>query len=332
MLVYHQKMQQMADHRFDQIVQILKPGDLLVFNDSRVLPAKLVLQRTTGWRTNGLFVAERQLGQWVMLIKSRGRCRIGETLDVIAPDVRPAAKVKLRSRETGGLWVVDVTPELPSAVFLNDYGYMPLPPYIEQARKQSGHNRTRPEDQTEYQTVYAQHPGSLAAPTAGLHFTDAVLDRLAEKGVRRAHITLHIGLGTFLPITASHLADHHMHSESFSIESGALRLLCEQHQSGGRIIAVGTTAVRALEAAATHILTGDDLTAPFTASTDMLIAPGYKFQLCDGLLTNFHLPRTTLLALVAAKIGLGPLHQCYQHAVANRYRFFSYGDAMLITD
>lgn len=332
MLVYHQNTKQIADYRFDQIVEQLHPGDLLVFNDSSVLPAKLILQRSTGWRTNGLFVAERKMGEWVMLIKSRGRCRVGERLDVIAPDGAPAGIVELLSRNADGHWVVRIAPELPPAAFLSERGYMPLPPYIEQARKRHNHRSYRPEDRLEYQTVYAKHPGSLAAPTAGLHFTDTVLHRLAEKGVRRTSITLHIGLGTFLPVTAANLADHHMHFESFTIEPAAAQLLREQHRGGRRIIAVGTTSVRAIEAAADEIINGGDTEVPISASTDLLIAPGYQFRLCDGLLTNFHLPRTTLLALVAAKIGLAELHQCYNHAVAKRYRFFSYGDAMLILD
>ncbi len=332
MLVFHQKTGQIADQRFDQIVDLLRPGDLLVFNDSSVLPAKLILQRPTGWRTSGLFVAERNMGEWVMLIKSRGRCRVGEKLDVIAPDGTPAGTVELLSKNADGHWVVRIAPELPPVAFLSERGYMPLPPYIEQARKKHGHGSHRPEDRLEYQTVYAKHPGSLAAPTAGLHFTDAVLQRLTEKGIRRTSITLHIGLGTFLPVTAANLADHHMHFESFSIEPAAVKLLRDQHRDGGRIIAVGTTSVRAIEAAAEEIIHGGDMAAPVSASTDLLIAPGYQFRLCHGLVTNFHLPRTTLLALVAAKIGLAALHQCYNHAVANRYRFFSYGDAMLILD
>ena len=332
MLVYHQKTGQIADCRFDQIVEQLKPDDLLVFNDSSVLPAKLILQRPTGWRTSGLFVAERHMGEWVMLIKSRGRCRIGEKLDVIAPDGTVAGTVELLSKNTDGHWVVRVAPELSPVVFLSELGYMPLPPYIEQARKKNGHGSYRPEDRLEYQTVYARHPGSLAAPTAGLHFTDAVLQRLAEKGIRRTSITLHIGLGTFLPVTTTNLADHHMHFESFSIEPAAVKLLKDQHEAGGRIIAIGTTSVRAIEAAAEEIINGADAANPISTSTDLLITPGYKFRLCDGLVTNFHLPRTTLLALVAAKIGLAELHECYRHAVASRYRFFSYGDAMLIVD
>jgi len=332
MLVYHQKVGRIADHRFDQIVDLLTPGDLLVFNDSSVLPAKLILQKPTGWRTSGLFVSERSPGHWMVLIKSRGRCRIGEIFDVIAPDGKPAGTAELLSKDADGHWMVHVTPELPPALFLNVRGHMPLPPYIERARKKSGHGTERPEDRLEYQTVYARHPGSLAAPTAGLHFTEAVLNRLTERGVRFTNITLHIGLGTFLPVTANNLADHRMHFESFSIEPAAVRLLREQRQSGGRIIAVGTTSVRAVEAAADRILAGGIDQSAISTSTDLLIAPGYQFRLCDGLITNFHLPRTTLLALVAAKIGLAQLHQCYNHAVAQRYRFFSYGDAMLIID
>ena len=331
MLVYHQAAAQIAEHRFYEIPELLRPGDLLVFNDSCVLPAKLELQHATGGRTNGLFVAERQPGRWEMLIKSRGRCKIGEVLSVITPTGSIDGSVRLVAKDPAGHWLVEVSPPLPAAVYLDQRGHMPLPPYIERARKKSGGSIARDEDRREYQTVYARHPGSLAAPTAGLHFTQNVLDALDARGIGRIHITLHIGLGTFASVTAERLADHRMHHESFIIHPDAARRLRDQHRAGGRIMAVGTTSVRAREAAADQILTGD-VSEPLCARTDLLIAPGYEFKLCSGLLTNFHLPRTTLLALVAAKIGLPALHECYAYAVNNRFRFFSYGDAMLIID
>ncbi len=331
MLVYHQAAAQIAEHRFYEIAELLQPGDLLVFNDSSVLPAKLELQRATGARTSGLFVAEREPGRWEMLIKSRGRCKIGEILTVITPAGNPDGAVRLIAKDPSGHWQVEVSPPLPAAIYLDQRGQMPLPPYIEQARKRSGSRIARDEDRREYQTVYARHPGSLAAPTAGLHFTPAVLDALDARGIGRINITLHIGLGTFAPVTAERLSEHRMHHESFIIQSDAARRLRDQRRAGGRIIAVGTTSVRAMEAAADHILTGD-VSQPLSARTDLLIAPGYEFKLCTGLLTNFHLPRTTLLALVAAKIGLPALHECYAYAVKNRFRFYSYGDAMLIID
>jgi S-adenosylmethionine:tRNA ribosyltransferase-isomerase len=331
MLVYHRKTGQIAEHRFYEIVELLRPDDLLVFNDSSVLPAKLILQRSTGWRTNGLFVKEREPGQWEMLIKSRGRCKAGERFSVITPAGNSEGTVELLAKDTSGHWLVKITPVLPPAIYLDQRGHMPLPPYIEQARKKSGAHVETAEDRREYQTVYAREPGSLAAPTAGLHFTQNVLDALAARGVSRAEITLHIGLGTFVPVTAPRITDHHMHEESFTIQPDTARRLRDQHRAGRRIIAVGTTSVRAMEAAADHILAGD-LTKPISMRTNLLIAPGYAFKLCTDLLTNFHLPRTTLLALVAAKIGLPALHTCYEYAVAHRYRFFSYGDAMLIVD
>ncbi len=333
LLKYEMASGKISDHIFNALPQLLRTGDLLVFNDSRVLHAKLLLRRKSGNFTTGLFVSEREPGRWTILLKSRGRCKVGHTLAIIAPNGQPAGELELISKATApGQWTARCTPELPAADFLATCGHVPLPPYIEKARRKDGAVDQRPCDAADYQTIFAAPPGSLAAPTAGLHFTPELLAALHSSGINAARITLHVGLGTFLPITTSELAAHPMHQEAFTLDAGTLNRVRMQHEASRRIIAVGTTTVRALESAARPILASHSSSEAYAADTALLIMPGYRWQICDGLITNFHLPRSTLLALVAAKIGLEALHRCYNHAITQGYRFYSYGDAMLITE
>ena len=333
LLVYRRADGAVRHHRFFELPELLAAGDLLVVNDTKVVPAKLLLRKPTGAFIPGLFVEELALGRWKLMLRSRGKLAVGDTLLPADPQVTDL-RVTLQARASGekGQWIADVTPALAAPRLLERIGHVPLPPYIEKARRDRGGAEEEPADRAAYQTVYADplHPGSVAAPTAGLHFTPAVLARLAERGIARAQVTLHVGLGTFLPVETDTLEAHPMHTESYVTPATTAAALRAQRAAGRRIVVVGTTACRTLEAAASRIL---DVAAPpadIHGTTDLLISPGYPLRLTDALLTNFHLPRSTLLALVAAMTGLDTIRRLYAEAIAREYRFYSYGDAMLI--
>lgn len=315
LLVVDRAQRRMAHHRFGDLAELLHPGDLLILNDTRVLPARLLGRRTrTGGRWEGLYLRTLADGTWEMLCQTRGRPAAGET---IAVEPGPLV-LRLRGRTAEGHWVVEPSSAEPAAAVLERYGHVPLPPYIRKGRED-------PADRGRYQTVYAQSPGAVAAPTAGLHFTSQVFARLAEREIDTAFVTLHVGLGTFRPIQAADYRQHAMHRErgTLSAETAAAHAACRAR--GGRVLAVGTTSVRVLETAAA----GGTL-RPWSGETDLFIHPPYSFRAVDLLLTNFHLPRSTLLLLTAAFAGTELLRQAYAEAIAQRYRFFSYGDAMLI--
>jgi S-adenosylmethionine:tRNA ribosyltransferase-isomerase len=303
------------DRRIADLPELLRPGDLLVFNDTKVIPARLVGRR--GQASVEITLAmEADGGTWRAYAKGARRLRPGDRL-VFADDF--AAEVAGKTPEGEVMLRFDRVGEAFYAA-LARYGAMPLPPYIKRPR--GGDAR----DRDDYQTIFARAEGAVAAPTAGLHFTPALLDRLARRGIGWVMVTLHVGPGTFLPVKSNDPRAHRMHAERGILSPETAIRLNRTRAAGGRIVAVGTTSVRLLESAAAE--TGE--IAPFDGETRLFILPGYRFRAIDMLLTNFHLPRSTLLMLVAALAGLDRIKQAYAHAVAARYRFFSYGDACLI--
>ncbi len=322
LLVVDRATQSIRDEHFPAILNELKPGDLLVLNDTKVVPAKINARRATGGRVSGLFVAETESGVWQLLLTGSKRLKTGEILslgDGIDDVGTSRDAIRLSSYDGKGRWTANLSSDDDTPTVLNRVGKTPLPPYIH--RKDRTDN-TESEDRQRYQTVFADKPGAVAAPTAGLHFTTDLLDQLAERGVGRAFVTLHVGIGTFAPIKAERLSDHKMHFEWFHIPDETATRIAETRQNGGRVVAVGTTSVRTLE---TWGKTGDT-----TGTTDLFITPPYRFNVVDALITNFHLPRSTLLALVMAFAGIDLTRRVYDHAVAEKYRFFSYGDAMFL--
>ncbi|NNF44180.1 MAG: tRNA preQ1(34) S-adenosylmethionine ribosyltransferase-isomerase QueA [Phycisphaerales bacterium] len=314
----------LEDHHVRDLPAFLGKGDRLIFNRTAVLPARFHAQRTTGGRLEGLFLSEPEVGTWRMMLKANRSPRAGDRIDLLGPDMAPAGRTLEIVERDGDAWVASMTPPAAATVVLPEIGLTPLPPYILRARRDRAIALDDRLDRSWYQTVYAaasdQH--SVAAPTAGLHFTPALLDRIDAAGVERRFVTLHVGTGTFKPVTTENLADHPMHRESYAVPAATL---AELRKSTGRTIAVGTTTVRTLESLPEPLPT-----EPITSSTDLLIAPPYRFRHVDGFLTNFHLPRSTLLALVAARLGLQRTMEIYEEAVRRAYRFYSYGDAMLI--
>jgi len=307
------------EHRtFAELPEFLDPRDILVRNDTRVVPAKLVGCRlSTGGKWEGLFLRERPEGSWEVLATTRGRPAPGEHVVV-----GQGLQLVLEARCASGSWIVqpqrDGQKDEPGFSLLERHGLIPLPPYVR-------HGREAAVDRLAYQTVYARWPGSVAAPTAGLHFTDEVFAHLAERGIIWVDLTLHVGPGTFRPIKTERLGDHVMHAERAELSAQAVATLESRRSEGGRIVAVGTTSARALETAAA----GESL-QPFAGETQLFIQPGHAFRGVDALITNFHLPRSSLLVLVSALAGLDLTRAAYVEAIRSRYRFFSYGDAMLI--
>lgn len=314
LLVVDRSTGALRHHHFRDLPELLNPGDLLVLNDTRVLPARLIGHREkTGGRWEGLFLRETPDGLWELLAQTRGRPVAGETI-VIEPG---PLRLTLRGR-AGGHWLAEPSPAGRPAELLAASGRVPLPPYIRKGRASTA-------DRDRYQTVYARADGSVAAPTAGLHFTPTVLDRLQARGIGRASVTLHVGLGTFEPMKTTDPTQHKMHAEWGEVPTATVEAIRACKARGGRVIAVGTTATRALESAAR----GGEL-VPWAGETDIFIHPPYRFRVLDGLITNFHLPRTTLLLLVAALAGPELVKAAYAEAIRQGYRFYSYGDAMLV--
>ena len=316
LLVLPRASGELDDRAVCDLPDLLRPGDCLVVNDTRVLPARLFGRQASGERPiELLFLRERGQGRWEVLARPGRLARTGTDLRLADGQVRATVvgEGEAGRRELAVEWPG------PAQDLLLRWGLPPLPPYIRRYRKPAG------EDWSRYQTVYAAHDGAVAAPTAGLHFTPALLERLARRGVELHAITLHVGPGSFRPIRAARAEDHRMEAEAFEIPEGTARAVARARGEGRRVIAVGTSTTRALESAAD----GRGV-APGRGWTELFIAPGFAFRVLDGLLTNFHLPRSSLLLLVAAFAGRARVLGAYAHAVAGCYRFYSYGDAMLI--
>jgi S-adenosylmethionine:tRNA ribosyltransferase-isomerase len=305
-----------------ELPEILQAGDCLVLNDTRVVPARLLGRRAgTGGRWEGLFLETTEAGDWRLLGQCRGKLQPGEHIE-IHPAHHSGSEDRLRlalvACDEDGIWTVRPTVDVDVWAALDRFGTVPLPPYI--------HRELAEDDDFErYQTVYARHSGSVAAPTAGLHFTPELLARCAARGVVQSFVTLHVGIGTFRPICAERLHDHRMHAEWCEVSGETVARLHAAGQQGARRVAVGTTTARSLESAARS-----GTVQAWRGTTDLFIRPPYEFRAIDALLTNFHLPRSTLLVLVSAFAGRELILRAYSEATREKYRFFSYGDAMLI--
>ncbi len=305
---------ELADRCFRDLPQLLRAGDLLVFNDTRVIPARLFGHKETGGKVE--ILVERVLDEQRVLahVRASKSPRAGSRLTL-----EGGITAAVLGRQ-GELFALELRGEADESALdlLEAHGHMPLPPYI--ARADASDDRER------YQTVYADKRGAVAAPTAGLHFDQAMLDTLAAQGIESAFVTLHVGAGTFQPVRVDDIREHRMHTETAEVSEAVVAAVARTRARGGRVVAVGTTSVRSLESAAR----GGEL-RPFAGDTDIFITPGYTFRVVDALLTNFHLPESTLLMLVSAFAGYENIMTAYRHAVNERYRFFSYGDAMFLT-
>ncbi len=323
LLVLNRTDNVLTDSRFEKVGQFLLPGDCLVLNDTKVLPARFFGKRGSGAKLEGLFLKENQHRVWEVMLKGLRRIKTGETifLNSKTPQQSQDIKAVLLEKTSGGRCLLKVETDSQTEAVLDKIGYPPLPPYI----KRGTDSAVAAQDRLRYQTVYACKAGAVAAPTAGLHFTDKLIEQLKEQDVSFAYITLHVGAGTFLPVTAEILEEHEIHQEWYSLDEKNAGIINAARKKGRRIIAVGTTSVRTLETLAT----GQQVTAG-SGKTDLFITPGYEFKMVDAMITNFHLPKSTLLALVAAFAGLDNTLAAYNHAIEQRYRFYSYGDAMLI--
>ena len=322
LLVLHRDSGQIEHRTIADLPELLRPRDLLVLNDTRVLPARLVGQRAaTGGRWEGLFLKAPQPGLWEVIGQTRGKLLPGEDLIVRSQNSQTShleLRLQLTERLSDGGWLVKPDLQGTHVELLSQFGQVPLPPYMER-------DSATAEDRERYQTLHARYPGSVAAPTAGLHFTPELLAACREHGIHDAYVTLHVGLGTFRPISVEKLADHVMHSEWCEVPAATVERIQQTRQAGGRIAAIGTTSVRSLETASRTGQLGE-----FSGDTQLFIQPPYTFKTVDVILTNFHLPKSTLLVLLAAFAGRELLLEAYAKAIAERYRFYSYGDAMLV--
>lgn len=306
------------EHRvIRELPAILRPGDLLVANDTRVIPARLCgVKEQTGGHAEVFLLEDVGSGKWSALCRASGKVRTGLVFNLAGGRVT-ATVVEIRG---GGEVVVDIRSDAPILKVLEEAGETPLPPYI---KRPAG---PEPYDRTRYQTVYSRTPGAVAAPTAGLHFTQELLGQLAGCGIPLATVTLHVGAGTFKPVKSVNVEDHAMDTERFSVPGETAEKVCVTHQSGGRVVAVGTTTVRALESAALR----SGQVEQCEGRTDLFIRESFRFRAVDAILTNFHLPQSTLLMMICAFAGRDLILRAYREAVAARYRFYSYGDCMLV--
>ena len=306
---------ELAHRRFPDLLELLEPGDLLVFNDTRVIPARLHGHKASGGRVEMLLERPLDAHRGLAHLRSSKSPKPGTELE-FEGGIRAVVEGR---REA--LFELRFLGETPLIQLLEQHGHMPLPPYIDREDEST--------DRERYQTVYARRAGAVAAPTAGLHFDEPLLERLAEKGVERAFVTLHVGAGTFQPVRVDDIREHVMHSEWLEVDEATCAKVLAARAAGRRVIAVGTTSVRCLESAC--MKSGSGEIAPYRGETDIFIYPGYEWRCVDALITNFHLPESTLLMLVSSFAGYDTTMAAYGEAVAQRYAFFSYGDAMFLT-
>jgi len=304
--------------QFPDIIELINKDDLLIFNDTRVIPARLFGEKETGGKIEVL--VERVLDETSFIAHVRS-----------SKSPKPGCKLRLENsvdavmvQRQGPLFEIHIDNEQSVLQVLENIGHMPLPPYIDRPDEDA--------DKERYQTVYNKNPGAVAAPTAGLHFDENILEKIKQKGADLAFVTLHVGAGTFQPVKVDNILDHHMHSELAQVSQEVVDKVIATKEKGGRVIAVGTTSVRSIESAAAATLAKGAQLAPYFAETDIFIYPGYKFQVVDAMLTNFHLSESTLLMLVSAFSGKEHIDNAYRVAIQEKYRFFSYGDAMFLTN
>ncbi|MDZ4848600.1 MAG: tRNA preQ1(34) S-adenosylmethionine ribosyltransferase-isomerase QueA [Pirellulaceae bacterium] len=321
MMVIHREQQTIDHAHVRDLPSLLRAGDSVVVNDSKVIPARMIGYRTsTKGRWEGLYLRQDEHAVAETLCKTRGKIEVGETVTLRDREGRDQAKLVVLGMGEEGRLFLRPEPIEPWPELLARCGRIPLPPYIRDGQMVD-------DDRVRYQTVYARNDGSVAAPTAGLHFTPALIQQLRASGIALVSVTLHVGIGTFRPIQAKTLENHKMHSEVGELTEAVVKRLSLSRAEGGRIIAIGTTSVRVLETAALKSTSG---LQAWSGETDIFIRPGHTFKAVDGLLTNFHLPRSSLMVLVATFAGLDLIHQAYAEAIRERYRFYSYGDCMLI--
>ena len=321
LLVFNRTRGELVDSYFSRVGDFLSSGDCLVLNDTRVLQARFFGRRSSGGKLEGLFLSENPAGVWEVMLKGAGKVKAGETIYLRDKEKQDFCRAEVLEKLDGRRRRLKIETESDAESALEKIGFPPLPPYIKRGDDLS----IAAMDKVRYQTVYARDVGAVAAPTAGLHFTRELIQKLRSAGVCFAYITLHVGLGTFKPIVAENIEEHKIEQERFSIDNENAQIINSAKEKGGRIIAVGTTSVRALETMAVGpgVESGG-------GETKLFIKPGYKFKIIDAMVTNFHLPKSSLLALVATFAGLEKILAAYRHAVGERYRFYSYGDAMLI--
>ena len=305
------------DKHFYDIIDYLQPGDCLVLNNSKVIPARIFgTKKDTGAAIEFLLIKNLGQDRWQVMVRPGRRIKIGTVVEF-----GEGVCAEVLEELDGGTRLAHFTYDGIFMELLDKIGSMPLPPYIERPADEG--------DKERYQTVYSLIDGSVAAPTAGLHFTEELLANIEDKGIALAYVTLHVGIGTFRPVKAERVEDHHMHFEEYVINEETARVINETKRKGGRIISVGTTSTRTLESAAVPTEGGFEIKAG-SGSTDIFIYPGYEFKMVDALITNFHLPKSTLIMLISALYNREDILRIYQHAVEEKYRFFSYGDAMFI--
>jgi S-adenosylmethionine:tRNA ribosyltransferase-isomerase len=321
LLVYNRSSRELTDSTFNKLGSFLERGDCLVLNNTKVLPARFFGQRTSGGKLEALFLTESNRGVWEAMLKGAGKVKRNEVIYLKDRTKNDFCRAEILDKTVDGKCLLKIKADATVETILEKIGFPPLPPYI----RRSDDPEAAATDKIRYQTVYAQHNGSVAAPTAGLHFTKELIEQLKQASICFAYITLHVGEGTFKPITTDNIEQHKIHQEQFSIDEKNAQAINAAKEKGGRIIAVGTTSVRVLET----ITDGAKVKAA-AGATSLFIKPGYKFKAVDAMITNFHLPKSTLLALVAAFSGLKNILTAYQYAIEQRYRFYSYGDAMLI--
>jgi S-adenosylmethionine:tRNA ribosyltransferase-isomerase len=304
---------QVSHQQFVDIVDLMQPGDLMVFNNTRVIPARLYGQKNTGGKIEVLVERILETSHVLAQVRASKALKPGD-------QARLEGVIEVRmEKRNGDLFELTVLNDTPVLQLLETHGHMPLPSYMQREDELS--------DRERYQTVYGEVPGAVAAPTAGLHFDDAILQQLSDKGVNFAYLTLHVGAGTFQPVRVDNINEHQMHAEYVAVSQTVVDAVNQTRERGKRVIAVGTTAVRSLETAAKN---DDNSLQPFYGDTDIFIYPGYQFSVVDALITNFHLPESTLIMLVSALAGKDNVISAYEQAVEQEYRFFSYGDAMFI--